>query len=131
MVLAVDFKQLPPATSRPPFIAGDPDVIKQFRFRVLRQNRRIATSQDPEKQEHLETFHAILEGIAYNVTNDAVRRFFVEAYARGALPAGTGLTQKNVPLEDNTAVFPMRRFRNRWNKEVSRRSAIKYKRVLH
>ena len=50
LVICCDFKQLPPATSRPPFIAANPAIMQKFRFRVLRQNRRIANSSDPEKQ---------------------------------------------------------------------------------
>ena len=36
MIIFVDFKQLPPATGRPPFIAGDPEILRRFAFRVLR-----------------------------------------------------------------------------------------------
>ena len=46
IIVAMDLKQLPPATSNPPpatsnppFIAGDPEFSTVFEFRVLRQNR--------------------------------------------------------------------------------------------
>ena len=123
LLLAVDYKQLPPATSRPPFIAADIAVIEQFRFRVLRQNRRIATSEDAEQQQGFEDFHAVLESIAMNQTTDDVRQFFIGAYVRGA-----GITQKDVPFEENTAVFPMRRYRDRWNRQILKRCADTYKR---
>ena len=35
MLIFVDFKQLPPATGRPPFIAGDGNVVKLFLFFFL------------------------------------------------------------------------------------------------
>ena len=44
IIVALDLKQLPPATSQPHFFAGDPEVFDVFDFRVLRQNRRIAVS---------------------------------------------------------------------------------------
>ena len=40
MILFGDFKQLPPATTNPPFICLD-SVYKIFDFRVLRENQRI------------------------------------------------------------------------------------------
>ena len=39
VLLFGDFKQLPPATSKPPFIMLE-TVYKTFDFRVLRENRR-------------------------------------------------------------------------------------------
>ena len=39
VLLFGDFKQLPPATSRAPFIV-DPLLLHDYKFRVLRQNRR-------------------------------------------------------------------------------------------
>ena len=123
LLLPVDYKQLPPATSRPPFIAAENAVIEHFRFRVLRQNRRIATSEDAEQQQGFEHFHTTLESIAMNQTTDDVRQFFIGAYVPGA-----GITQKDVPFEDNTAVFPMRRSRDRWNRQILKRCAGTYKR---
>ena len=40
VILFGDFKQLPPATSRPPFIVA-PSVITAFDFRGLKENRRV------------------------------------------------------------------------------------------
>lgn len=54
-----DFKQLPPATSKPPFIVQK-DVCTDFAFRVLRQNRRVCSGAGTEdRQEELENFHQV------------------------------------------------------------------------
>ena len=116
-IICCDFKQLPPATSRPPFIASDPAVLTAFEFRVLRQNRRLARSEDPDHQRELDTFHRTLEDIARGGATPGVRKFFVDAYVRGA-----GITQVTVPFEGHTAVSAKRRYRDRWNREVLRRS---------
>ena len=58
--------KLPPATSHPPFIGGDAEVMRQFCFRVLRQSRRLAPATDPSKQAALEEFHQVLEDVAHN-----------------------------------------------------------------
>ena len=36
MLVAMDQKQLPPAASKPSFVAGDPEFLKTFQFRALR-----------------------------------------------------------------------------------------------
>eukprot|EP00973_Karenia_brevis_P008685 1174834-Karenia_brevis.AAC.1 len=51
ILLFGDLKQLPPATSRAPFVV-DPQVPLEFKFRVLRQNRRIIN--DPDRKEELD-----------------------------------------------------------------------------
>ena len=57
-----DFKQLPPATSKPPFIV-ERDVCADFEFRVLRQNRRVVTGAGTEdRREELENFHQVRRG---------------------------------------------------------------------
>ena len=91
LLVALDYKQLPPATSRPPFIDADHEVLEHFEFRVLRENRRLASSDDPERQTALEQFHHTLEDISMGRDSAAVRDFFVAAYARGA-----GKTQSSV-----------------------------------
>ena len=35
IILAGDYKQLPPATKRPPCIAADPQLLERFDFRIL------------------------------------------------------------------------------------------------
>ena len=60
----MDLKQLPPATSNPPFIAGDIEFHQAFQFRVLRQNRRLAVGSNEEEQQALDTFHGVLEDVA-------------------------------------------------------------------
>ena len=73
ILIAADLKQLPPATSRPPFLACDPELLVRFRFRVLRQNRRLATSSDPARQAELEDFHETLEEISKGRPTPRVR----------------------------------------------------------
>ena len=125
MVLAGDFKQLPPATSRPPFIASDTRVVQSFSFRVLRQNRRLASSGDPVRQAELEEFHGVLEDVSKGKGTEVVQRYLVEAYVRGAQT-----TQKTVPFEGSTACFATRRHRDRWNKVVLDRSGKCHKRSM-
>ena len=45
-----DFKQLPPATSKAPFIVV-PWVVQRFDFRVLRQNRRIVAGTEARRDD--------------------------------------------------------------------------------
>ena len=61
LLLAMDLKQLPPATSRPHFLATDDAIFTHFQFRMLRQNRRIVTSTDPMEQQILDDFHTVLD----------------------------------------------------------------------
>ena len=124
ILLSGDYKQLPPATSRPPCIAADMQILERFDFRVLRQNRRLS-SEDPASQQRLEDFHQTLEDIAWNHVTPAVRDFFVSAYLRGA-----SRTQYVVDFEGSTACFTKRRYRDRWNKRLLERSAKKHGRSL-
>ena len=125
IILSGDFKQLPPATSNPPFIAADSKIFELFSFRVLRQNRRLAPAHDSQKQAELDQFHCTLEDIAMARHSSLVRKFLIEAYVRGAQR-----TQKNVNFEGSTACFTKRAYRNRWNKEVLARSAKAFQRSL-
>ena len=125
IILAGDYKQLPPATKRPPFIAADPQLLERFEFRILYKNRRLATGTDPTDQARLERFHSTLDDIAFGRTTDAVKEFFVEAYVRGAKQ-----TQDKVLFEGSTACFTLRRYRNRWNKRMLERIRKRYKRSL-
>ena len=84
LILCGDYKQLPPATSRPPFIGVDEGVMRDFRFRVLRQNRRLAAAADGTKQQQLDESHQVLEDVAHNLSSSLVRSYVkdrVEAVA--------------------------------------------------
>ena len=98
-------RQLPPATSKPPFIVF-PNVISLFNFRCLQQNRRLV--RDPAREAPTRVFHQILEDIAYGRATNDVRHFVVQAYARGA---AVGCAE-NAELEGSTSVFTKRRSAN-------------------
>ena len=114
LVLFGDFKQLPPSTSRPPFVVL-PSVHEGFEFRVLRQNRRVTA--DPSRAQELEDFHHVLTDVAEGRPSEAVRGFLVQAYVRGA---ADGCAEK-AAVEDCTAIFTKRRYRDRWNRTMVRR----------
>ena len=76
MILFGDFKQLPPATSKPPFIAI-PDVHCGFDYRVLRQNRRVVA--DETRKDEIEAFHGVLYDVAHGISSHRVRDFIVQA----------------------------------------------------
>ena len=98
-----DFKQLPPATSRPPFIVH-PRVNREFDFRCLRENRRVV--QDESRRGELDFFHKVLTDISQGDASSDVRGFIVDAYVRG-YKVGCA---ENVPFEGSTAVFAKRRY---------------------
>ena len=77
MILFGDFKQLPPATSRPPFIAL-PRVYDNFDFRVLRQNRRVV--KDELRRSEIENFHGVLSDVSRAICSERVANFIVQAY---------------------------------------------------
>ena len=116
LILFGDFKQLPPATTRPPFIC-DPEVYERFDFRVLRENRRLVV--DAERAEASEEFHKVLNDIAWGDATERVKNFIVGAYVRGA---NTGCAEK-ADIERGTSVFTKRRYRDRWNRTMVRRIA--------
>ena len=113
LVLFGDFKQLPPATSKAPFIVI-PAVVDTFEFRVLRENRR-AVGDAAE----LEEFHQVLTDVAWGTPSPRVRKFIVDAYVRGA---GIGSADR-VSFEGATGVFTKRRYRDKWNRTVVHRIA--------
>ena len=108
MNLCGDFKQLPPATGKAPFIVVP--RVQGWEFRVLRQNRRVV--QDEARRDEIEQFHGILAGISMCKATQVVRDFIVAAYVRGASIG----TAEHTPLEGNTAVFTKRRYRDAWNR---------------
>ena len=116
VVLFGDFKQLPPATSKAPFIV-DPSVTNNFTFRVLRENRRVC--RDVARAQELEGFHQVLTDISWGRATPLVRNFIVQAYVRGA---EVGCAER-VGFDGSTSVFTKRRYRDRWNRTVVRRVA--------
>ena len=74
-------RQLPPATSKPPFIVF-PNVISMFSFRCLHQDRRLV--KGPAREASARAFHQILEDISYGRATNDVHNFVVQAYVRGA-----------------------------------------------
>ena len=94
-------RQLPPATGKAPFVV-EPRV-RDFDFRVLRQNRRVV--QDETRRDEIELFHEVLTDISMCQETQSVRDFIIAAYVRGASIGSADHT----PLEGNTAVFTKRR----------------------
>ena len=123
ILMFMDFKQLPPSTCRPVFIAL-PEIRKMFRFSTLRENRRVIDG-GAERQKQIEEYHTVLDHLSmYKETND-VRKFCVDAYGRGALA-----TADTTQFEGSTSVFSKRRYRDRWNRIVVRRLAKYSKKSL-
>ena len=108
-------RQLPPATGKAPFVVEP--LVRDFEFRVLRQNRRVVA--DENRRVELELFHEVLTGISMCQATQSVRDFIIAAYVRGASIG----TAEHTPLEGNTAVFTKRRYRDAWNRCVTRRVA--------
>ena len=84
---------------------------------MLRQNRRVVT--DESRRAELERFHEVLADISLCRVTDAVKEFLVGAYVRGAKVD----SPERAPLEDMTAIFTKRRYRDAWNRAVVRRIA--------
>ena len=101
VILFGDFKQLPPCSSQAPFIVM-PAVVQTFDFRCLRENRRVV--QQAGREQELEAFHQVLADISLGVASNAVARFVVEAYVRGARIGSA----ENADFEGSTAVFTKR-----------------------
>ena len=113
MILFGDFKQLPPATSKPPFIAI-PNVHHGFDYRVLRQNRRVVA--DEVRKDEIEAFHGVLFDVAHGISSGRVRDFIVQAY-----PGSFGfLIVWDVTLRASFWVRPWRRLPHRRRLQVGR-----------
>ena len=99
--------------AKAPFIV-DPEVLDNFEFRVLRENRR-AVGDSAE----LEEFHKVLADVSWGEATPRVRKFIIDAYVRGA---SIGCAD-HASLEGNTGVFTKRRYRDKWNRTMVRRIA--------
>ena len=104
---------MPTANAR----ADTAKVHENFNFRVLRQNRRVIS--DESRRDELETFHCVLADISMCRPTEAVKQFLIAAYVRGA---STGSADR-APLEGQTAVFTKRRYRDQWNRCITRKVA--------
>ena len=60
----------------------DPAVLRSFKFRVLRQNRRIV--RDSARKVELDNFHAVLDDMGHGRATPRVRQFIIDAFVRGA-----------------------------------------------
>ena len=105
-VFVCSARQLPPATSRAPFIVH-PRVTGDFQFRCLRENRRVV--QEDSRRDELEVFHKVLTDISQGADSNDVRSFIIDAYVRG-YKIGCA---ENVEFEGSTAVFTRRRYRDK------------------
>ena len=116
-----DFKQLPPATPKAPFIRLE-SVRTAFEFRVLNQNRRVVKDGgDEAKKAEIENFHKVLMDVAMGRPTDRVRQFIIRAYVKG-MKSCDGTAEK-CDFEGSTSVFTKRRYRNRWNRIMVTRIA--------
>ena len=119
ILLFGDLKQLPPATSKAPFIRL-PSLRSEFEFRVLRQNRRVVKDDgDASRQAEIENFHKVLMDVSMGVASDRVKKFIIRAYVKGMLSCGG--TAERCEFENSTSVFTKRRYRDRWNRTIVNR----------
>ena len=93
------------------------DVVRRFDFRCLHENRRVVN--DPAKRAKTEEFHQILADISYGRCTEIVRKFVIDSYVRGA----KGCCAERTQPEGSTAVFTKRRYRNEWNRQMTKQIA--------
>ena len=115
LILFGDFKQLPPCNGSPPFVIVE-SFHRIFDFEELDENRRVVA--DPQRVPEIENFHNVLGEISRGEITPSGHSFIIQAYV-----AGAGVSASNVDFEGSTAVFPKRRYRDRWNGIVIRRLA--------
>ena len=108
-----DFKQLPPASSRAPFVRM-PSFACDFEFRCLRENRRVV--REVGREEEIQNFHEVLTDISQGKASERVREFMIDAYVRGR----AFTIAEEVPVEGSTTVVTRRRYRDKWNRKVVR-----------
>ena len=65
----------------------------------------------------MDEFHEVLNDIAWCRETERTRKFIVQAFVRGGV---VGCAER-AELEGSTAVFPKRRFRDRYNRIIVRR----------
>lgn len=114
IIIAMDLKQLPPATNLPIFLTR-PDVQQAFRFMTLRENRRVVDGGVGRALE-LQNYHDVLTDVSLGQVTDRVRNFFIEKFCEGA-----GMTGDNEPFEGSNCICAKRRYRDRFNRKVVRR----------
>ena len=108
-----DFKQLPPASSRAPFIRL-PSFARDFEFRCLNENRRVV--RESGREAEIQNFHEVLADISEGKASEKVRKFIIDAYVRGR----HFTIAEEVPVEGTTTVVTRRRYRDKWNRKVVR-----------
>ena len=84
---------------------------------MLRQNRRVVTSEGTDRKDEIELFHRVLNDFSLGHASDDVRTFFVGAYVRGA----SSNCAEQTPFEGSTGVFTKRRYRDRFNRTMVKR----------
>ena len=98
-------------------------MTRAFDFRTLSQNRRVV--EDGARKAELDKFHKALTSISEGTPDEVVRQFFVDCFVRGAR-----VSAENVDFEGSTAVFTKRRYRDRWNRTLTRRVAKKHNHTI-
>ena len=140
---------MPPVVFLKAPLVIDPFLTRTFDFRILAQNRRVV--DDETRREELDLFHQVLTSISEGFSSELVRRFLVDCYVRGGR-----LAAETIAFEGSTAVFTkrseikvrelllgalpstrnilrcklVRRYRDRWNRTITRRVAHRHNHSL-